>query len=147
MLIHVFCALRFKILLPKKMLHKEKNRQVPTIQLKPNESENIKLYVCQTWDVGTWQFFRHLKVEQLLNPLCSTVSFSQHAASPYHSKIVCLIMLVQHIHLLCLCSIFTQGLSSLRYNAQCARMCKFEPKSYSFFLLELPWEKQSFWEK
>ena len=52
-----------------------------TLQLKPNEPKNTKLYVCQRWDVRTWQFFRYLKVEKSLNPLCFTVSFRRRAAA------------------------------------------------------------------
>ena len=58
-----------------------------TLQLKANELEDTILYVCERWDVRTWQFFRYLKVEKLLNPLCFTVSYSQSAASPCISKL------------------------------------------------------------
>ena len=42
------------------------------------------------------------------------------------------------------CGIFIQGLSSLRYNAHCARLFQPESKSWSSFLLELPWKNQSY---
>ena len=102
-----------------------------TLQLNKNEPESTKLYVYQRWDVRNWQFFRYLKKEKSLNPLCFTVSFSQRAASQCNSKIGCFIR--------SLCCILTQGLSSLCYNANSAGMSKSEPKSYSSLLSELPY--------
>ena len=44
-------------------------------------------------------FFRYLKVEKLLNPLCFTVSFSQRAASRNNSKIACFVKkLMLHVY-------------------------------------------------
>ena len=53
----------------------KKNGWIRTLQLRANEPENTKLFVCKRWDVRIQQFFRYLKVEKLLNPLCFTVSF------------------------------------------------------------------------
>ena len=108
----------------------KKNGWIRTLQLRANEPENTKLFVCKRWDVQTRQFFRYLKVEKSLNPLCFTVSFSQRAASPCNSKIACFVKkLLLHI--------YTKIKLVTSYNAPCAHMFQPELKIWSSFLLEL----------